>query len=96
MIIKVFLALPLFTEDEQTLFKGICMEFISRTSRLCTDQGNNPVYLIDKVPVMLRENMAPGSNEQYTYLSRSCQEKISGFSGSAENFRQVIIVPVLR
>jgi len=33
MIVKVFLALPLFTKDVQPLIKDICVEFIPGTSR---------------------------------------------------------------
>ena len=84
MNIKVFLALPLFTKNKQTLVKGICMEFISCAPGLCPDKGNNPVYLIDKVPGMFRVNTAPGRYEQHTGYSDAVRKKVSGLSGSAK------------
>jgi hypothetical protein len=75
MIIKLFLALPLFTKDEQSLFENICMEFISGTSGLCTDNGNNPVYLMYKVLAVVRADTAPGGNKQHTYHSGAARKK---------------------
>jgi hypothetical protein len=69
MIVQVFLALPLFTKDEQPFFKDICVEFIPGTSRLCTDKGHNPANLIHKILAMIRVNTTPGCNEQHTYNS---------------------------
>ena len=67
MIVEVFPALPLFTKDEQSLFEDICMEFISGTSGLCTDEGNNPAHLVSKVLAVIRADTAPGGNKQHTY-----------------------------
>jgi len=79
MIIKEFLALPLFTENKQPRFISICMEFIPGAPGLCTDEGNNPGYLIDKFPAMLRVNMAPGRYEQHTFYSDAGRKKYPVF-----------------
>ncbi|MGB7789330.1 MAG: hypothetical protein WBL42_11285 [Methanoregula sp.] len=84
MIIKLFLALPLFTKYEQSLFEDICMEFISGASGLCTDNGNNPVYLMYKVLAVVRADTAPGGNKQHMYYLDYCQEKVPGFPGIAK------------
>jgi hypothetical protein len=60
MIVKVFLALPLFTEDKQPHLKNIGMEFISGTPGLCTDKRNNPFHLKSKFIAMFRVNTTPG------------------------------------
>jgi hypothetical protein len=60
MIIQVFPACPLFTEDEQTYFEDICKEFVSGTSRLCTDKEDYPFHLKSKILAMFRVNTTPG------------------------------------
>ena len=90
MVIEMFLALPLFTKNEQPLFKDICMEFIPHAPGLCTDEGNNPVYLINKIPAMLRVNTASGRYEQHTFCSEAGRKKVSGFSSGVKNIRQEI------
>jgi hypothetical protein len=79
MVIEMFLALPLFTENKQPRFISICMEFIPGAPGLCTDEGNNPGYLIDKVPAMPRVNMAPGRYEQHTFYSDAGRKKYPVF-----------------
>jgi hypothetical protein len=79
MIVKLFLALPLFTENKQPRFKGISMEFIPGAPGLCPDTGNNPGYLIDKVPAMFRVNMAPGRYEQHMFYSDAVRKKYPVF-----------------
>jgi hypothetical protein len=78
MIVEVFSALPLFTENKQPLFKHVSMEFVSGTSGLCMDEGNNTTHLVNKVLVILHANTTPGGNEQHTQLSGFCQEKVPG------------------
>ena len=63
MIVKMFLALPLFAKDKQPFIKDIGMEFIPGTSGLCPDKGNDLINPIYKVLVMLRANPAPGCYE---------------------------------
>ena len=87
MIIKVFLAPPLFTKNKQTLVKDICMEFISCAPGLCPDQGNNPVNLINKVPAMLRVNTASGRYEQHTFYSDAVRKKYPVLSYLTNNLR---------
>jgi len=60
MIVKMFLALPLFAKDEQSFFKDIGMEFISGTSRLCTDKGNYSFNLKSKILAIIDMNTTPG------------------------------------
>jgi len=60
MIIEMFPALPLFTENEQSHIEDIRVEFIPGTSRLCTDKRNNPFNLKSKILAMFRVNPAPG------------------------------------
>jgi len=93
MIIKVFPALPLFTKDEQSLFKGICMEFIPGTSGLCTDKGDNPVYLMNKVLPMIRADMTPGGNKEHSYYSDYVRKK---YPISLPRCRKKFIVQVIR
>ena len=69
MIVKVFLALPLFTKDVQPLIKDICVEFIPGTSMFCTNKGNNPVNLMNKVLTMIRVYTTPGCYRQHTHYS---------------------------
>ena len=69
MIVKVFLALPFFTKEVHTAFKNICVEFIPGTSRFCTNNGNNPVNLMNKVLTMVRVHTTPGCYKQHTYYS---------------------------
>ena len=75
MIIKVFPALPLFTKDEQPLFKDICMEFVSGTSGLCTDNGDDLFHLMYKVLAMIRVNTTPGGYKQHTHHSDAVRKK---------------------
>ena len=63
MIVKVFLAHPLFTKDKQPFIKDIGMEFVSGTTGLCTDKGNNPFHLKSKFLAMFRVNTTPGCNK---------------------------------
>jgi hypothetical protein len=79
MIVKVFLAHPLFAKDKQPFIKDIGMEFVSGTTGLCTDKGNNPVHLMDKVLAMCRMNTAPGCYKQHTYSSDCIRKKYPGF-----------------
>ena len=79
MIIRLFLAFPLFTKYEQSLFEDICMEFISGASGLCTDNGNNPVNLMYKVLAVGRADTAPGGNKQHMYYLDYCQGKVPVF-----------------
>ena len=60
MIVQVFTARPLFTEDEKTNFEDICKKFIPGTSLLCTDKGNNAFNLKSKILAMFRVNTTPG------------------------------------
>jgi hypothetical protein len=60
MFVKVFLALPLFAKDKQPFIKDIGMKFISGTPWLCTDKGNNPLYLKSEFLAMFRVNTTPG------------------------------------
>ncbi len=69
MIIQMFLALPLFTEDEQPFFKDVRVEFIPGTSRLCTDKGNNTFDLKGKILAMIEMNPTPGGNKEHSYYS---------------------------
>ena len=59
MIVKMFLALPLFAKDKQPFIKDIGMEFIPGTSGLCTDKGNNSFHLKSKFLAMFRSNTTP-------------------------------------
>ena len=63
MIVKMFPALPLFTKDEQSLFKGICVEFVPGTSRLCTNKGNNLFHLLSEILTMVPLDTTPGCNK---------------------------------
>jgi hypothetical protein len=63
MIIQMFLALPLFTKNEQPFFKDVRVEFIPGTSWLCTDKGNNPFNLKSKILAMIDMNPTPGCNK---------------------------------
>ena len=75
MIIEMFLALPLFTEDKQPFIKDIRVEFIPSASRFCTDKGNNPFNLKCKILTMIDMNPTPGDNKQHRYYSDCIRKK---------------------
>jgi hypothetical protein len=88
MVVKMCLALPLLMEDEESLFKGVCMEFVPGTPGLRTDTGNNPADLVNKVPAVIREHMTSRGNEQHTIVFGVWQEKGAGFSRNSRRFRR--------
>ncbi|MFA4849595.1 MAG: hypothetical protein WC626_07695 [Methanoregula sp.] len=63
MIVKMFLAIPLFTKDKQPFFKDVCMEFVSKTPGFCTNKGDNSFNLKCKILAMFKVNTTPGCNK---------------------------------